>query len=141
MAKQVLTDVGIWIDGINYDFVSNAVSLEATADAPVSTTFRNGGWVDRAEGGLKTCAFTLSGYVDTVGPHAEQFESLADNRDVMVAPEATMAPGDVAYVVPVAVSAHTPLSGSIGDLAAFAYAAEGDGQPYRARVLDISERA
>ena len=139
MAKQVLTDVGIWIGGVAYDFVSNAVSLEATADAPESTTFRNGGWRDRAEGGLKTCAFTLSGYVDTEGPGAESFESLADDRDVMVAPEATMAPGDVAYVIPVTISSHSPLSGSIGDLAAFAYAAEGDGQPYRAQVLDIRE--
>ena len=35
--------------------------------------------------------------------------------------------GDVAYIVPVAVSGHE-LGGSIGELLAFTYAAEGDGQ-------------
>ena len=47
-------------------------------------------------------------------------------------------PGDLAYVVPVAVSGHE-LGGSIGELVAFTYAAEGDGKPFRARVLEIRE--
>ena len=49
-----------------------------------------------------------------------------------------MLAGDVAWIVPVAVSAHA-LSGSVGELEAFAYAAEGDGPTVRAQVLDIRE--
>ena len=28
MPETVLTDVGIWIDGVAYDFVSNSVALD-----------------------------------------------------------------------------------------------------------------
>ena len=51
---------------------------------------------------------------------------------------AGMNAGAVAYIVPVAVSSHQ-LSGSIGDLLAFTYAAVGDGPAYRAQVFDIRE--
>ena len=40
--------------------------------------------------------------------------------------------------MPVAVSAHET-AGSIGELLAFSYAAEGDGKPSRAQVFDIQE--
>ena len=56
----------------------------------------------------------------------------------MVVP-AGQAGGDVAYIVPVAVSAHSPLGGGVGELAAWTYAAEGDGPAFRAHVLDIRE--
>ena len=55
----------------------------------------------------------------------------------MVTP-AGMSAGDVAYIVPITVSGHQ-LGGSIGDLLAFTYAAQGDGQPYRVQVFDVRE--
>ena len=55
----------------------------------------------------------------------------------MVVP-AGMDAGDVAYVVPVAVSSHQ-LAASIGELLAFTYAAVGDGRLTRAQVFDIRE--
>ena len=57
----------------------------------------------------------------------------------MVVP-AGMDAGDVAYIVPVAVSSHQ-LGASIGELLAFTYAAVGDGPLVRAQVFDIRENA
>ena len=79
--------------------------------------------------------FSLDGFFDDTD--ADQFASLGNERSVLAVPDGELA-GDVAWVVPVAASGHA-LSGSIGDLLAFAYAAEGDGQTYRAQVMDIRE--
>ena len=136
MAEQVLTDVGIWIDGFNYDFVSNSVALDVSADTPESTTFAEQ-WRSRAPDGLKTSDFSMEGFFNSVGYDDRQFASLGKEEIVMVVP-AGMAAGDVAYIVPVTVSGRQ-LSGSIGDLLAFTYASEGDGQPDGAQVMDIRE--
>ena len=125
MAEQVLKDVGIWIDGVDYAGVSNSVGIDLTAAAPVSTRFK-GGWVRRAAGGLKTAALSMEGFLDTDGPGAAQYASLGTEKSVMIVPAGQVA-GDVAFVVPVAVSGHSPLGGGVGELAAWTYAAEGDG--------------
>ena len=137
MAEQVLKDVGIWIDGVDYAGVSNSVGIDLTAAAPVSTRFK-GGWVRRAAGGLKTAALSMEGFLDTDGPGAAQYASLGTEKSVMIVPAGQVA-GDVAFIVPVAVSAHSPLGGGVGELAAWTYAAEGDGPASRAQVLDIRE--
>ncbi len=136
MAEQVLIDVGIWIAGVSYAGVSNSVGVKVSADTPEKTVFK-GGWRTRAEGGLKTSAFSLEGFFDTVITDEAQFASLGTERSVMVVP-AGMTPGDVAYIVPVAVSGHQ-LSGSVGDLLAFTYAAEGDGPAVRAQMFGVRE--
>ena len=136
MPPQVLRDVGIWISGEDYAGVSNAVGLDPSAEYPDSTNFASDGWREFAEGGMKVVGFTLDGFFDA--DHDEsQFAALGTEKSVLVVP-AGQAPGDVAYVVPVAVSAHS-LSGSIGDLLAFTYAAEGDGALSRGQVMDIRE--
>ena len=136
MAEQTLKDVGVWIGGVDFAGVSNSVSLDLSADTPESSVFK-GEWRRRAAGGLKTSAFSLEGFFDTDGPDEQQFASIGNERSVMIVPAGQDA-GDVAYVVPVAVSGHS-LAGAVGELLAFTYAAEGDGQPYRAQVLDIRE--
>ena len=139
MPETVLTDVGIWIDGIAYDFVSNSVALDVSADTPETTTFKAArlGWRTRAPDGLKSADFSLEGFFNTEGTDEDQFDTLGKERSVTVTP-AGISPGDVAYIVPVDVSGHQ-LGGSIGDLLAFTYAAEGDGQPDRAQLLDVRE--
>ena len=129
MAETVLTDVGIWIDGFNYDFVSNSVALDVSADTPETTTFKAArlGWRTRAPDGLKNADFSLEGFFNTVGLDEDQFDTLGNERSVMVTP-AGIAAGDVAYIVPVAVSGHQ-LGGSIGDLLAFTYASRATGSP------------
>ena len=87
---------------------------------------------------LKQAAFTLEGFYDALVSDAALFASLANKRSVMVAPDGKAA-GDVAYIVPVTVSAQSPLTGSVGDLATFSYASEGDGATVRAQVFDVRE--
>ena len=138
MAELTLTDAGIWIEGRSYSGVSNQVTLELSADAPTKTTFGDGGNMTRAAGGLKTSAFSLEGYYDTVGPDADQFASMGAARSVMVVPD-DMTAGAVAYVVPVTVGAYTPLAGTVGELAGMTYASEGNGAAVRAQVMDVRE--
>ena len=135
MAKLVLTDVGIWIEGDSYAGVSNSVGVDTTADAPESTNFESGKWRDYEEGGLKVSSLSLGGFFDAEETDKQQFESLGKERSVLIVPDGKN-PGDVARVVPVVASAHG-ISGSIGDLVGFAYAAQGDGRPLRAFVMDI----
>lgn len=133
MAEQVLKDVGIWIQGYSFAGVSNTLTVDPTAETPESTTFASGDWREYAEGGLKGVSFSLEGFFDEID--AQQFASLGLERSVMVAPGGED-PGDVAHVLPVRVSGHTP-SGSVGKLLAFTYAAQGDGIPFRATVMDV----
>ena len=135
MPPQVLRDVGIWISGEDFGGVSNAVGLDPTMDTPESTTFASAGWREY-EGGLKVASFTLDGFFDADRDES-QFASLGTEKSVLVVPSGQDA-GDVAYVVPVAVSAHS-VSGAIGELKAFTYAAEGDGALARGQVFDIRE--
>ena len=87
---------------------------------------------------LQSTSLSIEGYFDGDGPDEEQFDSLGEARSVMIVPAGQDA-GDVAFVVPVAVSAHNPLTGSVGELAGFVYAGEGDGRPAHAQVFDIRE--
>ena len=134
MPPLVLKDVGIWISGLSFAGVSNSVSLEVSADTPDATVFGNE-WMEYAEGGLKSSAFSLEGFYDSLD--AAQFESLGEERSVIIVP-AGQSPGDVAFIVPITVSGHA-LSGSVGELFAFAYAGEGDGPAVWAQVFDIRE--
>ena len=133
MPAQTLTDVGIWIAGLPYDFVSNSVTLELQAETQESTSFADK-YRSRV-GGLKTSTLTLEGFFDS--RDIDQFESLGEHRSVLVVP-AGQSPGDVAYIAPVAVSGHT-LGASVGDLLGFTYAGEGDGPTERGQVFDIRE--
>ena len=83
MPTLVLKDVGIWIDGLSYAGVSNAISLEVSADTPEATVFKDE-WKTRAEGGLKSAAFSLDGFFDETD--AAQFESLGNERSVLAVP-------------------------------------------------------
>ena len=113
----------------------NEVGFAPEVDTPENTTFKSNGWREYAEGGLKTSGVTLGGFFNTLD--AARFESLGNERSVMLVPAGQSA-GDVAWIVPVRVSSHGN-SGSVGELLTFAYAAQGDGLPYRAQVLDIRE--
>ena len=137
MPKQTLTDVGIWIQGDSYAGVSNSIGLDLTADAPESTNFASRRHREFEAGGLKTSTFSLEGFFDAEETDEQQFDSLGNERSVMVVP-AGMDPGDVAHLAPIEASAHA-LSGSIGDLFAFTYAGQGDGRPFRAVVMDIRD--
>ena len=137
MPEQVLKDVGIWIDGRDLAGVSNSVGISLEAEAPEKTNFKSGGWRERAEGGLKTSAFSLEGYYDIGEIDEAQFESLGQAGSAMIVPAAET-PGSVAYVIPYQANAWEP-GASVGEIMGFTFAAEGDGTPNRAQVLDIRE--
>ena len=63
MPTVILKDVGVWIDGLSYAGVSNAISLEVSANVPEKTVFKDE-WRTRAEGGLKSSTFSLDGFFD-----------------------------------------------------------------------------
>ena len=136
MPEQILKNVGIWIDGRNLAGVSNAVGITLEVEAPESTSFADE-WRSRSEGGLKTAGLSLEGWYDRGDIDLAQFESLGNDGSAMIAPAGQTA-GDVAYVVPYAANAWEP-GASIGELMAFTFAGEGDGEVVRAQVFDIRE--
>ena len=136
MPEQVLRNVGIWIDGRNMAGVSNSVGTTLEAEAPESTSFADE-WRTRSEGGLKTAGLTLEGWYDRGEIDAAQFSSIGEDGSAMIAP-AGQTPGAVAHIVPYAASAFE-LGASVGELAAFTFAGEGNGEPVRAQVLDVRE--
>ena len=138
MPEQVLRNVGIWIDGRNMAGVSNAVGTTLEAEAPESTSFADE-WRSRAEGGLKTAGLSLEGWYDRGEIDAAQFESIGNDGSAMIAPAGQTA-GDVAHIVPYAASAFE-MGASVGELAAFTFAGEGNGAPVRAQVFDVREDA
>ena len=138
MPEQVLKNVGIWIDGRNMAGVSNAVGATLEAEAPESTSFADD-WRTRSEGGLKTAGLSLEGWYDRGEIDAAQFNSIGNDGSAMIAPAGQTA-GDVAYVVPYAANAWEP-GASVGELMAFTFAGEGDGEPVRAQVFDVREDA
>ena len=136
MPEQILKNVGIWIDGRNLAGVSNAVGITLEADAPESTSFADE-WRSRAEGGLKTSGLSLEGWYDRGDIDAAQFSSIGNDGSALIAP-AGQTRGALAYVIPYTASAFEP-GASVGELMAFTFAGEGDGEPVRGQVLDISE--
>lgn len=133
MAERTLLDVGIWIQGHNFAGVSNQCTFNVNADLKEIKVFDEG-FMRRASG-LKSSAFSLQGYFDTEGPDEFQFNSLGNEREALLAPEGDDT-GDLAFVVPIAVSAHE-LGAEVGELLTFSYAAEGDGEPLRGQVMDV----
>ena len=93
--------------------------------------------VQSSEGGLKTAGLSLEGWYDRGDIDLAQFESLGNDGSAMIAPAGQTA-GDVAYVVPYAANAWEP-GASVGELMAFTFAGEGDGEPVRAQVFDVRE--
>ena len=136
MPEQILKNVGIWIDGRNMAGVSNAVGITLEAEAPESTSFADE-WRTRSEGGLKTAGLSLEGWYDRGDIDAAQFSSLGNDGSAMIAPAGQTA-GAVAYVVPYAANAWEP-GASVGELMAFTFAGEGDGEPVRGQVFDVRE--
>ena len=80
----------------------------------------------RSEGGLKTAGLSLEGWYDRGDIDLAQFSSLGNDGSAMIAPAGQTA-GDVAYVVPYAANAWEP-GASVGELMAFTFAGEGDGE-------------
>jgi len=119
MAKQVLTDVVVQLNGTAISQSVNSVELNLTSDAIETTSFGDSGF-RTYKGGLKSGSVTLSmhnDYADTAldGVLYELWNTIATvTINPAGTPTGTSAP---AYEFTVLVDNLTPVSGAVGDLA------------------------
>ena len=119
MAKQVLTDVVVQLNGTAISQSVNSVELNLTADAIETTSFGDSGF-RTYKGGLKSGSVTLSmhnDYADTAldGILWDLWNTIATvTINPAGTPTGTSTPE---YEFTVLVDNLTPVSGSVGDLA------------------------
>lgn len=119
MAKQVLTDVVVQLNGTAISQSVNSVELSLTADAIETTSFGDSGF-RTYKGGLKSGSVTLSmhnDYADTAldGILWDLWNTIATVTIYPAGtPVGTSAPE---YEFTVLVDNLTPVSGAVGDLA------------------------
>jgi len=119
MAKLVLTNAVVKINGTDYSSNVNQVEIAVTADEVDTTAFSSTGW-RTVTGGLKSGSVTLSFHNDYAAAGLDGalwplFNTLAT---VVVLPNGTtVGTANPSYTFTALVNNLTPVSGSVGDLA------------------------
>jgi hypothetical protein len=119
MAKQVLTDVVVTLNGTAISQSVNSVELSLTADAIETTSFGDAGF-RTYKGGLKSGSITLSMHNDYASTALDSvlfglFNTIAT---VTVSPAGTpVGTSTPAYSLTCLVDNVSPVSGAVGDLA------------------------
>lgn len=119
MAKQILTDVVVQLNGTAISQNVNSVELTTTADAIETTSFGDSGW-RTYKGGLKSGSVTLSMHNDYASTALDGILYNLFNTIATVTinpagtPTGTSTPE---YEFTVLVDNLSPVSGSVGDLA------------------------
>ena len=119
MAKLVLTNAVVKINGTDYSSNVNQVEIAVTADEIDTTAFSSTGW-RTVTGGLKSGSVTLSFHNDFAAAGLDStlwnlFNTLAT---VVVLPNGTAASSsNPSYTFTALVNNVTPVSGAVGDLA------------------------
>jgi hypothetical protein len=119
MAKQVLTDVVVQLNGTAVSQNVNSVELTTTADAIETTSFGDSGW-RTYKGGLKSGSVTLSFHNDYVATALDSvlynlFNTIAT---VTIFPAGTpVGTSTPKYEFTALVDNLAPVSGAVGDLA------------------------
>lgn len=119
MAKLVLTNAVVKINGTDYSSNVNQVEIAVTADEVDTTSFSATGW-RTVTGGLKSGSVTLSFHNDYAAAGLDSalwplFNTLAT---VVVLPNGTtVGTANPSYTFTALVNNLTPISGSVGDLA------------------------
>lgn len=118
MAKLVLTNAVVKINGTDYSQNVNQIELSATADEIDTTAFSSSGW-RTVTGGLKSSSVTLSFHNDFAAAGLDStlwglFNTLAT---VVVIPNGTaVGSGNPSYSFTALVNNVTPISAAVGDL-------------------------
>jgi hypothetical protein len=118
MAKQILTDVVVQLNGTAISQNVNSVELTTTSDAIETTSFGSSGWREY-KGGLKSGSVTLSMHNDYA---ATALDSVLYNLFNTVATIAIFPAGTPAgtnapkYEFTALIDNLSPVSGSVGDL-------------------------
>lgn len=119
MAKQILTDVVVQLNGTAISQNVNSVELTTTADAIETTSFGDSGW-RTYKGGLKSGSVTLSMHNDYASTALDGILYNLFNTIATVTinpagtPTGTSTPE---YEFTVLVDNVAPVSGAVGDLA------------------------
>ena len=119
MAKQILTDVVVQLNGTAISQNVNSVELTTTADAIETTSFGDSGW-RTYKGGLKSGSVTLSMHNDYASTALDGilynlFNSIAT---VTIFPAGTpVGTNTPKYEFTALIDNVAPVSGAVGDLA------------------------
>ena len=119
MAKLVLTNAVVKINGTDYSANVNQVELSLTADEIDTTSFSATGW-RTVTGGLKSGQVTLSMHNDFAvsGIDSTLWDLFNTAATFVVLPNGTAAStSNPGYTFTALVNNLTPVSGSVGDLA------------------------
>lgn len=119
MAKLVLTNAVVTINGTDYSSNVNQVEIAVTSDEVDTTAFSSTGW-RTVTGGLKSGSTTLSFHNDyaAAGLDSALWPLLNTLATVVVLPNGTAASSsNPSYTFTALVNNLTPVSGSVGDLA------------------------
>ena len=119
MAKIVLTNAVVKINGTDYSTNINQVEIAVTADEIDTTAFSSTGW-RTVTGGLKSGSVTLAFHNDfaAAGIDSTLWGLLNTAATVVVLPNGTAATAsNPSYTFEALVNNLTPVSGAVGDLA------------------------
>ena len=119
MAKLVLTNAVVKINGTDYSTNVNQVEIAVTADEVDTTSFSATGW-RTVTGGLKSGSVTLSFHNDYAAGALDStlWPLLNTAATVVVLPNGTaVSASNPSYTFEALVNNLTPVSGAVGDLA------------------------
>lgn len=119
MAKQILTDVVVQLNGTAISQNVNSVELTTTADAVETTSFGDSGW-RTYKGGLKSGSVTLSMHNDYAAGalDAVLYNLFNTTATLTIFPAGTpVGTSRPDYEFTVLVDNLAPISGAVGDLA------------------------
>jgi len=119
MAKLVLTNAVVKINGTDYSSNVNQVEIAVTSDEVDTTAFSSTGW-RTVTGGLKSGSVTLSFHNDYAAGALDSalWPLLNTLATVVVLPNGTAAAaGNPSFSFTALCNNLTPVSGSVGDLA------------------------
>lgn len=118
MAKFAATDFNVLINGTNFSTNLNSVELTLSADDLETTAF-GGEWRTRIAG-LKSGSLTLNFMQDfgAASVDATLYPIFGSNATVVIKPtSATVSSTNPAYTAVALVTAYSPYSSSVGDIA------------------------
>jgi hypothetical protein len=139
MASQILSNVRVFMQGVDYTGIVNTAALKLSAEMKEATNFNSGGFKEYKPG-LLDADLQVSGYADYTGYDSGLYGNVA----VADAPIALIPQGgaeqDIAFFLK-ALQAKHDFDGKIGDMAAFSIQAQASSDPLvRGQVLHNAAR-
>jgi hypothetical protein len=138
MATRVLRDAKLWIGGYNLSADHNQLAVDDSVDAVEDTAFGAGSHTYKP--GLTSVTVDHNGWfdADSAVPEVDDrlwAEHIGGVLTVMTYASAGAA-GDPAYSFNAVQATYSPLSGAVGEMAAFSANAQGSGAAFRGTVME-----